>query len=42
MAYVGRAEDGDVMVINDKGKQFKVPFSRFSELDKKYIENLEK
>ena len=42
MTYVGRAEDGDVMVINDKGKQFKVPFSRFSELDKKYIENLEK
>ena len=37
MAFIRRAEDGEVLVINEEGTQFKVPFSRFSDTDKRYI-----
>ena len=39
MAFVRRTEDGGVLVINEAGKQFKVPFARFSVVDQQYIDN---
>ena len=35
---VRRTEEGNVLVVNEAGKRFRVPFSRFSALDQKYIE----
>lgn len=38
MALIRRTEEGNVLVVNEAGKRFRVPFSRFSALDQKYIE----
>lgn len=38
MAFIRRTEGGQVLVVNEEGTRFNVPFSRFSATDKRYIE----